>query len=114
MTDDTDIQIPRRHDDGRKVYVIGPVERWIIAVAAGLIVSISYGYGNSVMHKLDTVAATALRVEVAQAVTTSEMNEMKAKQALMQQEVAKIPRLEIQSTTNAQDIRDIKQAEGLK
>ena len=71
----------RRHDDGRKVYVVGQVERWIIGVAATGLLTILYAYGNSVTTKLDTVAATGLRIEIAQAVTAIEINEIKAKEA---------------------------------
>lgn len=110
MNDDTDIQIPRRHDDGRKVYIVGPVERWIMVIVAMAVL----GSAGRLLSQMDSVVATSVRMELAQAVTNSEMNEIKAKQTLMQQEVSKIPRLEIQSSTNAQDIRDIKQAEGLK
>lgn len=94
--DDKNSRDARRHDDGRKVYVVGPVERWIVGVAATIIVSIIYGYSNQFMTKLDIAVATGSRIEIAQAVTASELNETKAKQSLMQQEVAKIPRLEVQ------------------
>lgn len=104
----------RRHDDGRKVYVIGPVERWIIGVAAAALLTILYGYGDSVTTKLDTVAATGLRIEIAQAVTANEVSEIKAKQALMQQEVAKLPRLEIQVQNNTEQLKEHSRVRNLK
>lgn len=104
----------RRHDDGRKVYVIGPVERWIIGVAASAIVAMLYAYGNSVTSKLDEVNATGMRIEIAQAVTTNDINEMKAKQMLMQQEVAKIPRLEIQVQNNTEQLKEHSRVRNLK
>lgn len=104
----------RRHDDSRKVYVIGPVERWIIGVSAAALITILYGYGTTVTAKLDTVAATGLRIEIAQAVTANEVNEIKAKQQLMQQEVAKIPRLEIQVQNNAEKLKEHGQMRNLK
>jgi hypothetical protein len=96
----------RRHDDGRKVYVIGPVERWVVGIAASLMIALLYAYGTTVMGKLDTVAATGLRIEIAQAVTSNDINELKAKQALMQTEVAKIPRIEIQVQNNTDKLRE--------
>ena len=104
----------RRHDDGRKVYVIGPVERWIISIVAGLLLTVAYTYGNNVINKLDTVAATGLRIEIAQAVTANEVNEIKAKQALMQAEVAKIPRLEIQVQNNTETLKEHGRVRNLK
>ena len=104
----------RRHDDGRKVFIVGPVERWILGVAASLVVGLSYGFGQSVSNKLDLVSSSASRIEIAQAVTTNDINEIKAKQALMAQEVAKIPRLEIQVQNNSEKIRDISNTRGLK
>lgn len=112
--DDSAYQAARRHDDGRKVYVIGPVERWILGVAAAVVVSLMYGYGNSVMSKLDTVSSSTSRIEIAQAVATNDINEIKAKQALMQQEVAKIPRLELETRTNTDAISDLKTARRLR
>ena len=109
-----DAQSHRRHDDGRKVYVVGTVERWIIGVAAAGLLTILYAYGNSVTTKLDTVAATGLRIEIAQAVTANEINEIKAKQQLMQEEVSKIPRLEIQVQANSEAIRESRQTRNLK
>ena len=109
-----DAQSHRRHDDGRKVYVVGPVERWIIGVAAAGLLTILYAYGNSVTTKLDTVAATGLRIEIAQAVTANEINEIKAKQQLMQQEVAKIPRLEIQVQNNTEKLKEHGQMRNLQ
>lgn len=104
----------RRHDDGRKVFIVGPVERWILGVAAAAVVAMMYGYGSSVMSKLDIVSSSASRIEIAQAVTTNDINEIKAKQSLMQQEVSKIPRLEIETDANAEDIQELKQARHLK
>lgn len=104
----------RRHDDGRRVYVVGPVERWILGIAASTVVALLYAYGSSVTNKLDEVNATGTRIEIAQAVTSNDINELKAKQALMQMEVAKIPRLEIQVQNNAQNVRDLKESRGLK
>ena len=109
-----DAQSHRRHDDGRKVYVVGPVERWILGIAATGLLTILYAYGNSVTTKLDTVAATGLRIEIAQAVTANEINEIKAKQQLMQEEVSKIPRLEIQVQANSEAIRESRQTRNLK
>ncbi len=104
----------RRHDDGRKVFIVGPVERWILGVAAAAVVTMMYGYGSSVMRKLDIVSNSASRIEIAQAVTTNDINEIKAKQSLMQQEVSKIPRLELKTDTNAADLQELKQARHLK
>lgn len=104
----------RRHDDGRKVFIVGPVERWILGVAASLVVGLIYGFGQSVSNKLDLVSSSASRIEIAQAVATNDINEIKAKQALMAQEVAKIPRLEIQVQNNSEKIRDINNTKGLK
>ena len=104
----------RRHDDGRKVFIVGPVERWILGVAAAAVVAMMYGYGSSVMSKLDIVSSSASRIEIAQAVTTNDINEIKAKQSLMQQEVSKIPRLEIETAANAEDLQELKQARHLK
>ena len=107
-------QATRRHDDGRKVYVVGPVERWILGLAATIIVSVIYGYANQFMTKLDIAVATGSRIEIAQAVTASEVNEMKAKQSLMQQEVAKIPRLEVQVQQHTEQLREQSQMRNLK
>lgn len=104
----------RRHDDGRKVFIVGPVERWILGVTGAVMVSLLYAYGNSVMAKLDIVSSSAARIEIAQAVTTNDINEIKAKQSLMQQEVAKIPRLEIQVQNNTEKVRDLSSTRGLK
>lgn len=104
----------RRHDDGRKVFIVGPVERWILGVTSAVMVSLLYAYGNSVMNKLDSVSSSASRIEIAQAVTTNDINEIKAKQSLMQQEVAKIPRLEIQVQNNTEKVRDLSSTRGLK
>ena len=105
---------PRRHDDGRRVYVVGPVERWIIGIAASVVVGLLYAYGSSVTNKLDEVNATSTRIEISQAVSSNDISELKAKQALMAAEVAKIPRLEIQALNNAQNIRDLRESKGLK
>lgn len=104
----------RRHDDGRKVFIVGPVERWILGVAAAAVVAMMYGYGSSVMSKLDIVSSSASRIEIAQAVATNDINEIKAKQSLMQQEIAKIPRMEIQVQNNSEKIRDLNNTRGLK
>lgn len=104
----------RRHDDGRKVFIVGPVERWIVGLTASAVIAMMYGYGSSVMDKLDLVSSSAARIEIAQAVTSNDINELKAKQALMQQEVAKIPRLEIQVQNNSEKMRDINNTKGLK
>lgn len=104
----------RRHDDGRKVFIVGPIERWIVGIAASAVVALMYGYGNSVMNKLDNVSDSAARIEIAQAVTANDINELKAKQALMQQEVSKIPRLEIKAETNAEAISDLKRTRELR
>lgn len=104
----------RRHDDGRKVFIVGPVERWILGVAASLVVGLLYGFGQSVSNKLDLVSSSASRIEIAQAVTTNDINEIKAKQSLMQQEIAKIPRMEIQVQNNSEKIRDLSNTRGLK
>ena len=109
-----DEHITRRHDDGRKVYVVGPVERWIIGVAASLVIGLMYAFGQSMSNKLDLVSSSASRIEIAQAVTTNDINEIKAKQALMAQEIAKIPRLEIQVQNNSEKIRDLSNTRGLK
>lgn len=111
MTND---QSQRRHDDGRKVYVVGPVERWILGIAATVILSMVYGYSNQFMTKLDIAVATGSRIEIAQAVTASEVNEIKAKQALMQQEVMKIPRLEIQVQANTEQLKEHNRVRNLK
>jgi hypothetical protein len=105
---------PRRHDDGRKVYVVGPVERWILGIAATVIVTVVYGYCNQFMTKLDIAVATGSRIEIAQAVTTSEVNEIKAKQSIMQAEVAKIPRLEIQVQANTDMLKEHNQMKNFK
>lgn len=107
-------QSHRRHDDGRKVYVVGPVERWILGIAATVILSMVYGYSNQFMTKLDIAVATGSRIEIAQAVTASEVNEIKAKQALMQQEVMKIPRLEIQVQANTEQLKEHNRVRNLK
>lgn len=107
-------QSHRRHDDGRKVYVVGPVERWILGIAATVILSMVYGYSNQFMTKLDIAVATGSRIEIAQAVTASEVNEIKAKQALMQQEVMKIPRLEIQVQANTEQLKEHSRVRNLK
>ena len=104
----------RRHDDGRRVYVVGPIERWIIGITASIVVGLLYAYGNSVTTKLDEVNATSTRIEIAQAVSSNDISELKAKQAIMATEVAKIPRLEIQALNNAQNIRDLRESKGLK
>ena len=105
-----DQQNHRRHDDGRKVYVVGPVERWIIGLAAAAIV----GLGVRLVSQVDTTVQATGRIELAQAVTNSEMTEIKAKQQLMQIEVAKIPRLEIQVQANSEAIRESRQTRNLK
>lgn len=109
-----DEHIARRHDDGRKVFIVGPVERWILGVAASLVVGLVYAFGQSMSNKLYLVSSSASRIEIAQAVTTNDINEIKAKQALMAQEVAKIPRLEIQVQNNSEKIRDINNTKRLK
>lgn len=96
----------RRHDDGRKVYVIGPVERWIIVAVAGAIVTILYGYSNSISNKLDTVVATGSRIEIAQAVSINDINELKSKQAMLQQQVLKIPSMEVQIQANREKLNE--------
>lgn len=113
MVDD-EMHATRRHDDGRKVFIVGPVERWIVGLTASAVIAMMYGYGSSVMDKLDLVSNSAARIEIAQAVTSNDINELKAKQALMQQEVAKIPRLELKTDANVEDIRELKQTRGLK
>lgn len=104
----------RRHDDGRKVYVVGPVERWILGIGATIILSVVYSYSNQFMTKLDIAVATGSRIEIAQAVTASEVNEVKARQALMQQEVAKIPRLEVQVQAHTEALKEQRQMRNLK
>lgn len=105
-----DEHITRRHDDGRKVYVVGPVERWIIGLAAAAIV----GLGVRLVSQVDTTVQATGRIELAQAVTNSEMTEIKAKQQLMQIEVAKIPRLEVQVQANTESLKEQRQTRNLK
>ena len=105
-----DQQIHRRHDDGRKVYVVGPVERWIIVIIAMAVI----GAAGRLLSQMDNMVATSNRMELAQAVTNSEMTEMKAKQQLMQEEVSKIPRLEIQVQANSEAIKESRQTRNLK
>ena len=105
-----DEHITRRHDDGRKVYVVGPVERWIIGFAAAALV----GMGARLMSQMDTTVQATGRIELAQAVTNSEMTEIKAKQQLMQIEVAKIPRLEVQVQANTESLKEQRQTRNLK
>lgn len=105
-----DQQTHRRHDAGRKVYVVGPIERWIIGLAAAAIV----GLGVRLVSQVDTIQQTSSRIELAQAVTNSEMTEIKAKQQLMQIEVAKIPRLEVQVQANTEALKEHRQMKNLK
>lgn len=108
MNPDTHSQ--RRHDDGRKVYVVGPVERWIIGVAAAALV----GMGLRLLSQMDTTVQATTRIELAQAVTSNDVNEIKAKQVLMQTEIAKIPRLEVQVQANKEAIAESRQTRNLK
>lgn len=105
-----DQQNHRRHDDGRKVYVVGPVERWIIGLAAAAIV----GLGVRLVSQVDTTVQATGRIELAQAVTNSEMTEIKAKQQLMQTEITKIPRLEVQVQANTEALKEQRQTRNLK
>lgn len=100
----------RRHDDGRKVYVVGPIERWIIGLVGAAVV----GLGVRLVSQVDAIQQTSSRIELAQAVTNSEMTEMKAKQQLMQVEVSKIPRLEIQVQANTEALKESRQMKELK
>lgn len=105
-----DQQTHRRHDDGRKVYVVGPVERWVIGLVAVTIVAAC----GRLISQMDSVQSTALRIELSQAVTNSELTELKAKQALMQAEVSKIPRLEAQVQNNTEKLKEHGQMRNLK
>lgn len=100
----------RRHDDGRKVYVVGPVERWIIGLVAVAIVAAC----GRLISQMDSVQSTALRIELSQAVANSELTELKAKQALMQVEVSKIPRLEVQVQNNTEQLKEQNRVRNLK
>ena len=100
----------RRHDDGRKVYVVGPIERWIIGVVALILV----GLGTRTVSQIDTIQQASTRIELAQAVANNEITEIKAKQSLMQTEIAKIPRLEVQVQANTEALKEHRQMKNLK
>lgn len=101
-------QVTRRHDDGRKVYVVGPIERWLIAAAAGGLLSISYAIGTNILAKLDVMQASSVRIELAQAVTASDVNNIRSELSAMKVEVQKIPHLDAEVKLHARELNELK------
>lgn len=111
----SDANEERRHDDGRKVFVIGVVERWVIGVGATMLVSSAIIFGQSltssniaILSKLEGVKELSNQLVTGQAVAANELAEVKAKQAIFQQQIVKLPIIEAKVEQHAEAIRELK------
>lgn len=114
MSDEHDID-SRRRDDGRKVFVVGAVERWVIGAGATLLVTASVIFAQSltssnvaILNKLESMQNLSNQIVTGQAVAANDMAEVKTKQLFIQQQITKIPLLEVRVEQHEQQLKELR------
>ncbi|WP_246372960.1 hypothetical protein [Marilutibacter spongiae] len=104
----------QREGDGHWRFALGPVEKWIVAVAASVLVSGGLWFANSLTTRLDRQTERLQAVVTQQAVTNGQIATLSAQLADVPALTREMAQAKVQIDRNTQDIKELRQTRGLR
>lgn len=96
--------------DGRMRFTLGPVERWIVGVAAAVLTSVIGWFALTVVQTKDAVGDVAKQ----QAVVAARLTDIQTQLADVPALKLEVAKQAVQVEQNKQDIKELKQLRGLR
>ena len=103
-----------QQNDGRWHFALGPVERWIVGIAAAALLALCYGGWQSIVSRQDSQADLLAKVVTQQAVTSAQLTTLQAQLADVPNLTRQIAEIKVQVQRNTDDIHELRGMRGLK
>lgn len=103
----------QRSSDGWQ-FRLGPVERWVVAVAAATLLSIIAWMANSFSTRLDRMEQLLGANATHQAVTNAQMSTLSTQLADVPQLTRQMAEIQVQVKRNSEDIAELRRLRGVR
>lgn len=98
-----------RQPDGRLHFALGPVERWVVAALASVLIAAGYWFAGSLTSRLDKQNETLQSVVTQQAVTNGQISTLSAQLADVPRLTRDMTELKVRVDRHEQDIQELRQ-----
>lgn len=103
-----------RQPDGRLHFSLGPVERWVVAVGASILVAVAYWFTSSVTVRLDKQNDGMQILVTQQAVMSGQIQTLSAQLADVPRVSRQVAELQVRVEQHSQDIKEMRQLRGVR
>lgn len=103
-----------RTNDGHWHFRLGPIEKWILSIAALLTGSLLVWVFNTVTSSQATQGQALSEIKTQQAVTNSKLDQLTTSMANIPQLTSDVATLKVQTQRNTDDIHEMQQVRKLK
>lgn len=103
-----------RAGDGHWQFRLGPIERWVVGIAATTLLALMAWLANSFSQRLDRLEQLLATSTTQQAVTNAQMTTLSAQLADVPTLTRQMAEIQVQVKRNTQDIDELRKLRGLR
>lgn len=103
-----------RENTGHWKFALGPVEKWVVATGAAVLLSAGYWFVSNVGQRLDQLSAASNSMATAQAVTNSQLTTLNVQLADIPSVARRIAEHEVRMKRLEEDVKEVRTMKGLK
>lgn len=103
-----------RAGDGHWQFHLGPIERWVVAAGAAVLLSICAWMANSFSQRLDRMEELLAASNTQQAVTNAQMTTLSSQLADVPTLTRQMAEIQVQTKRNTEDIAELRRIRGVQ